>query len=151
MIRESRIDDLAEIIQVIHESIRSCILDHQRNESDIQVWLEQTHQSNLLLLLLYNDSWVYLKDNRVVGFILINDQGVILLNYICPEKQQQGIGKALLMNVIEQMRMKKVEKITLDSTQTALRFYQKHGFQTTHLLNTHYSTPDRTHLVKYLI
>lgn len=150
MIRESRIDDISEIIQVIHESVRSCILDHQRNESNIQVWLGQTHQSNLLLLLLYNDSWVYLEDNRVVGFILINDQGVILLNYICPEKQQQGIGKALLMNVIERMRMKKVKKITLDSTQTALRFYQKHGFQTTHLLNTH-STLDRTHLVKYLI
>ncbi|MBP8098992.1 MAG: GNAT family N-acetyltransferase [Acinetobacter sp.] len=149
MIRESRIEDIPEIIQVIHESIRSCVLDHQRNESNIQIWLEKTNQSNLLLWLLYNDSWVYIDNNRVVGFILVNDQGVILLNYIYPEMQQQGIGKALLMNMMERMHIKKVKKITLDSTQTALHFYKKHGFKPKHTTDVA-SAQMTTHLVKYL-
>lgn len=150
MIRESRIEDIPEIIRVIHDSVRSCIQDHQRNESEIQIWLEKTNQSNLLLWLLYNDSWVYIENHQVVGFILVNDQGEILLNYICPHMQQQGIGKALLMNMIERMRAKKVTQITLDSTYTALPFYKKYGFQSIHPLRAD-SVPVSTNLVKYLI
>ena len=72
MIRESRIEDIPEIIQVIHESVRSCIQDHQRNESEIQIWLEKTNQSSLLLGMLYNDSWVYLEQEQIAGFILVS-------------------------------------------------------------------------------
>ncbi len=128
MIRESRIEDLPEIIRVIHESFRSCVQDHQRNESEIQIWLEKNRQSDLLLMLLYNDSWVYVVQDVVVGFMLVNDQGEILMNYIDPAVQQQGIGKALLQNTIECMRAKKIRQMTLDSTYTALPFYKKQGF-----------------------
>ncbi|WP_180007547.1 MULTISPECIES: GNAT family N-acetyltransferase [unclassified Acinetobacter] len=128
MIREAQIQDIPEIIHVIHNSIRSCIQDHQRNESVIQTWLEEANQSNILMWMLYNDSWVYVSDNRVVGFILVSDQGQILLNYICPERQYQGIGKALLLNMIHCVRKKNITEISLESTHTALAFYQKYGF-----------------------
>ena len=149
MIRESRIEDIPEIIRVIHESVRSCIQDHQRNESAIQVWLEKTNQANMMLWMLYNDSWVYIDQDQIVGFILVNDQGKILLNYIHPAMQQQGIGTALLMNMIDSLREKKIPQVSLKSTYTALPFYKKCGFQ-----NPQTQAPETgaaaTHLVKNL-
>ena len=128
MIRDAQIQDIPEIIQVIHNSIRSCIQDHQRNESVIQTWLEEANHSNIMMWMLYNDSWVYVYDHRVVGFLLVSDEGKILLNYICPERQYEGIGKALLMYMLESVREKNITEISLESTHTALPFYQKHGF-----------------------
>ncbi|WP_374663253.1 GNAT family N-acetyltransferase [Acinetobacter sp.] len=148
MIRESRIEDIPEIIRVIHESVRSCIQDHQRNESEIQIWLEKTSQSNLLLWILYNDSWVYIENDQIAGFIMVNDQGEILLNYIRPEMQLQGIGTALLMNMIDCLREKKIPQVSLDSTQTALPFYKKCGFQSPAMTNLN-GIPS-TSLIKYL-
>ncbi|CAM4079977.1 GNAT family N-acetyltransferase [Acinetobacter pragensis] len=149
MIRKSRIEDIPEIIRVVHESVRSCIQDHQRNESEIQIWLEKTNQSSLLLSLPYNDSWVYIEHDQIAGFILVNDHGKILMNYIRPEMQQQGIGTALLMNMIDCLRDKKISQITLDSTQTALPFYKKCGFESIYPMQNEHS-PALTNLVKYL-
>lgn len=128
MIREAQIQDIPEIIHVIHNSIRSCIQDHQRNESVIQTWLEEANHANIMMWMLYNESWVYLSDNRVVGFLLVTDGGKILLNYICPERQFEGIGKALLMHMLHYFREKNIAEIHLESTYTALPFYQKYGF-----------------------
>ena len=35
MIRTAQIQDIPTVVQLIHASIRSCILDHQRRESEI--------------------------------------------------------------------------------------------------------------------
>ncbi len=129
MIRVAQIQDIPEILNVVHDSIRSCIKDHHRHESTIQVWLENKTQSNLIMWMHYNDSWVYVMDQQVVGFIMVSDQGRILLNYISSAEQHRGIGKALLNTVIEHFKSKKIHQISLESTQTALSFYQRHGFQ----------------------
>lgn len=129
MIRAAQIQDIPEILKVVHDSIRSCIKDHHRNESAIQIWLENKTQSNLIMWMHYNDSWVYVLNHHVVGFIMVSDQGRILLNYISSNEQHRGIGKALLEQVIEHFKGKKIQQISLESTQTALAFYQKQGFQ----------------------
>jgi len=129
MIREAKIEDIPAILKTVHESIRSCVQDHNRNESEIQIWLEEINQSDLMLLMLYNDSWVYVEENIIAGFLLINDHGKILLNYIAPEMQQQGIGTAMLLNICERFKVKNISHITLETTHTALPFYQKQGFE----------------------
>lgn len=136
MIREARIEDIPHILRIIHESIRSCVQDHQRDESSIQILLEEMNQANLTLWMLYNDSWVYINEYRIAGFILVDDHGKILLNYIAPEMQLQGFGKALLLKLIEACRAKKIAQLTLESTQTALPFYQKYGFELTQPTNS---------------
>lgn len=129
MIRVAQIQDVPEILNVIHESIRSCRKDHQYDENTIQIWLENKTQSHLILWMHYNDSWVYVMNYQIVGFIMVSDQGRILLNYVLPTQQHRGIGKALLDMVIQHFKAKKINQITLESTQTALNFYQKHGFE----------------------
>lgn len=45
MIRTAQIQDIPTVVQLIHASIRSCILDHQRRESDIQKrWIRKFEQ-----------------------------------------------------------------------------------------------------------
>ena len=120
MIRAAQLQDIPEILNVVHDSIRSCIKDHHRHESTIQIWLENKTQSNLIMWMHYNDSWVYILNQHVVGFIMVSDQGRILLNYISSAEQKRGI---------EHLKRKKIRQMSLESTQTACSFYQKHGFQ----------------------
>lgn len=129
MIRAAQIRDILDIIQLIHASIRSCSLDHQQHETRIQLYLEDITQEKLLLWMHYNDSWVYVVNGQILGFILINDYGKILLHYVSPETQQLGIGKSLLFHIIKQAQQQQRQQISVDSTQTALAFYQKHGFK----------------------
>lgn len=129
MIRTAQIQDIPTLVQLIHASIRSCILDHQRCESDIQMSLENITQTHLLLWMHYNDSWVHVINQHILGFILVSDQGKILLHYVLPESQQQGIGKSLLFHVLDQAKPRKWSEITLDSSLTALGFYQKYAFE----------------------
>lgn len=147
MIRAAKIQDIPEILHVLQESIRSCVLDHQREESKIQAWLEKMTHSNLLLWMHYNDSWIYSMNQQTVGFIMVSDIGKILLNYTLPDVQGQGIGTSLLNSVIAHLKLRELEQITLDSTQTAMAFYQKQGFQ----IRT-YATPEQqtVPMIKYI-
>ena len=131
MIRPAQIQDISQILQVIHNSIRSCIQDHQRHEPSIQQLLESKTQHSLLMSMHYNDSWVYTIQERVVGFIMISDQGEIIMNYVASEAQKQGIGAALMQNIIELIKPKKLAGITIHSTHTAKDFYLKQGFKVT--------------------
>ena len=129
MIRAAQLQDIPEILNVVHDSIRSCIKDHHRHESTIQIWLENKTQSNLIMWMHYNDSWVYVLNQHVVGFIMVSDQGRILLNYISSAEQQRGIGKALLETVIEHLKRKKIRQMSLESTQTACSFIKNMAFK----------------------
>lgn len=64
VIREGKIQDIPQIIQVIHDSIQSCVLDHQREDSRIQSWLEKFDHASLIVDMLYNDCWVCLVHDR---------------------------------------------------------------------------------------
>ena len=122
MIRAAKIQDIPEILHVLQESIRSCVQDHQREESKIQAWLEKITHSNLLLWMHYNDSWIYSMNQQTVGFIMVSDIGKILLNYTLPDVQGQGIGTSLLNSVIAHLKLRNLEQITLDSTKRHWHF-----------------------------
>ena len=129
MIRAAQIQDVANLVAVLQASIRSCIQDHLRNEAKIQAWLENKSYENILMLLHYNNCWVYVLQHVVVGFILMSDHGQILQHAIAPEMQQRGIGQALLFEAISDLQRKNVSHMSVFSTQTALSFYEKNGFE----------------------
>ena len=128
MIREGKIQDIAQIIQVIHDSIQSCILDHQREDSVIQRWLEQFNHAQLIVEMLYNDCWVYVLNDQIVGFLLVSDTGEILMHYVAARFQRLGFGTQLFNQMHKSLVHKHIHKIKIQSTQTALSYYQKHGF-----------------------
>ncbi|MFV5405511.1 GNAT family N-acetyltransferase [Acinetobacter sp. 228] len=128
MIREGKIEDIPQIIQVIHDSIQSCVLDHQREVSKIQTWLEKFDHASLIVDMLYNDCWVYLVHDKVVGFLLVSDTGEIRMHYIAPNYQRLGFGTQLFHQMHHTLLKKKIHQIEIQSTQTALSYYQRCGF-----------------------
>ena len=107
MIREGRVEDIPQIIQVIHDSIQSCVLDHQREESKIQTWLEKFDHASLIVDMLYNDCWVYLIYDKVVGFLLVSDTGEIRMHYVAQHCQRLGFGTELFQQMHRTLLKKK--------------------------------------------
>ena len=128
VIREGKIQDIPQIIQVIHDSIQSCVLDHQREDSRIQSWLEKFDHASLIVDMLYNDCWVCLVHDKVVGFLLVSDTGEIRMHYVAQHCQRLGFGTELFQQMHRALLKKKIHQIEIQSTQTALSYYQHCGF-----------------------
>ena len=128
-IDKAELSDVKSIIQVIHNSILSCHADHHNNQASIDAWLANKTEENLALWIKHNYSLVYKQQEKVAGFLLISAKGEILLNYVEPNQQQQGIGKRLLDTAKVHYRNQGINKLSAESTITAKAFYQKNGFE----------------------
>lgn len=146
VIREGKIQDIPQIIQVIHDSIQSCVLDHQREDSRIQSWLEKFDHASLIVDMLYNDCWVCLVHDKVVGFLLVSDTGEIRMHYVAPHCQRLGFGTKLFNQMHAALVEKKIYQIAVKSTQTALSYYQQCGFDS----SPAHSQDDGSYLYKYV-
>ena len=73
-----------------------------------------------------NKTYCAIYKDEIVGVIMYSDESLILLNYVDPDYQGIGIGKALLLKVEKIQGQGKL--LSVESTKTALGFYQRHGF-----------------------
>ena len=147
MIREGKVQDIPQIVHVVHDSIRSCVMDHQREETRIQTWLEAFTHSTLIVEMLYNDCWVYTVHDRVVGFLMVSDQGEIRMHYVSSCMQRMGYGTQLFYYMLDFMTPKKIDRLEIETTRTALPYYTKLGFQNT---SPHMQDEPALHLFKAL-
>lgn len=129
MIKHANHNHLYEIVDVIRESILSCTLDHNNDARIIEEWLSNKTEENVSNWIVNNISFVYLYYGKVVGFICLSLNGVLLLNYISPSHQKKGFGRELLNYLINYCKLNNISHIYLESTLTALTFYKKNGFK----------------------
>ena len=78
-----------------------------------------------------NITWIFRQEGQIKGVILVSPQGEILLNYVAPNSQGQGIGRALLNQVKQAYLNKGISTLTAESTLTAQPFYLANGFECT--------------------
>lgn len=128
MIEIAQQQDSKAILNVIKQSIESCSLDHDNNQNVIDEWLSNKTEENIINWINNSYSYVYKKDNKIVGFILMSKGGVILLNYVLPDYQGDGIGSAMVDFVISLSSSYQIDKIKLESTLTARKFYESKEF-----------------------
>ena len=128
-IDKAELSDVKSIIQVMRNSILSCHADHHNNQASIDAWLANKTEENLALWIAHNYSLVCKQDNSIVGFFMASATGEILLNYVEPNRQQQGIGKSLLDTAKAHYHNQGIDKLSAESTITAKAFYQKNGFE----------------------
>lgn len=82
---------------------------------------------------------------RVVGYIIarkVNGKGHIIAIAVDPEYRNQGIGTALMHEIIERLRMRGVRKIWLEvrkSNKRAIKFYKQLGFKIDGISPSYYS------------
>ncbi len=130
----SNLQEVEQIVEVISESIRSCILDHHNDQNIINQWLANKTVENLVAWITANYSLVYKHNNDVVGFFMAslpkqeNHYSEILLNYVLPKYQGQGIGKQLLLTAKNELVKQGINGLIAESTITAKDFYQHNEF-----------------------
>jgi N-acetylglutamate synthase-like GNAT family acetyltransferase len=132
LIRKAETKDSDEFCSVIRTSITElCRHDYMGDVKLLGEWLENKTVENCKKWIRSKSSTslVAEKNNKVVGVADISHEGHLLLCYLIPEVKGQGIGHRLLMAAEESVIKKGVKTLTLESTLTARKFYESHGYK----------------------
>ncbi len=119
MIRKYEDRDLEEVLDVWYQA---SIIAHSFLTDE---FFEQERENIRNIYMPNADSWVYVDEGRVVGFISLADNEVGGI-FIYPECQGRGIGQALMNKARELHRALELE-VYKDNLK-ARRFYERYGF-----------------------
>jgi N-acetylglutamate synthase-like GNAT family acetyltransferase len=98
---------------VLRQSIAElCHLDHGGDETYLAKWLSNKTVENVRRWIQQTHFFVAEEAERLVGVAAMTGAGKVTLNYVAPDARFSGVSKALM----------------LQSSQTALRFYQALGY-----------------------
>lgn len=85
-----------------------------------------------------------------INFNYYNKEGRISWDFIHPEFQGKGIGEKLLNHRIELLKsMEGIEKITVRTSQSAHKFYEKNGFQLQNIIKDFWTKGFDLYRMKY--
>lgn len=132
-IRSATSDDALAICDVLHQSISACcVADHHGDPDLLAGWLANKTAHNVATWIATEGAIarVAFRGDTAVGFALVVGNELALC-YVTCQVLHQGVGKALLQEVVSQARAQGVSVLHLDSTRTALAFYLRHGFAVT--------------------
>jgi ribosomal protein S18 acetylase RimI-like enzyme len=132
VIRKAKLQDAVEFCDVVRKSITElCEQDHHGNDSRLAEWLENKTVENCKDWIADSktNTFVAVKNGRVVGVSHIGEDGHLYLCYILPNAIGTGLGKQLLLTAENSVQNCGLSQITLESTITAKGFYESHGYQ----------------------
>lgn len=145
-----------ELCNLLIESISvNCASDYNNDPQVMAEWLANKTPENMAL-------WIGDKNNisfaifdvtsdKIASFLLMNREGDILLNYVRPSYIYKGIGKALLKEAEHSARLSGIKNLSVISTITAKKFYERNGFVKNGEPEYVGSIPGDFPLIKYLI
>ena len=125
IIRDYKQQDWSRI-EEIHNSARKIEL-HLAGLDDAFVPLEQAAVNEGLFD--YTVCVALINDN-VVGFVAYSDDEIAWL-YVAPDSMRQGVGKSLVMHVIENTTQRPLGLEVLAGNNPTLHLYEAMGFETT--------------------
>jgi GNAT superfamily N-acetyltransferase len=129
--RRAAVEDCVAAAGVLRRSITElCAEDHRFDPKVLKRWL--TYKSAAQLREWVCDpayaAFVAVRDDTIVGFGLIRDDGNVRLNYVDPQARFSGVSTALLLAMEAWARDRGLASCALQSTQTALGFYRARGY-----------------------
>ena len=128
-IRRAMTDDAPQACAVIRRSIiELCNLDHGGDETFLTKWLSNKTVENVSKWILQSQFFVAEEAGQIVGAASMTGSGMITLNYVAPDARFRGVSKALMLSMEENARTLGLAECHLESSQTALRFYQELGY-----------------------
>jgi GNAT superfamily N-acetyltransferase len=131
-VRAAEKADAEAAIDVVRRSIaESCTADHGGDPDTLARWLSNKTVEHFVSWLANSDNHCVVAVARgdVVGVGLLQRSGEVLLFYLRPGAQRQGIGAAMHAALEEKANDWGVLKLTLDSTQLARPFYECLGYR----------------------
>jgi len=123
--------DAAKACDLVRRSITElCIADHQGDKATVAEWLANKTEANFARWIAspLHAAIVAEKGGTIVGFALLNRAGTITLLYVAPEARFQRVSKKLLRAVEDYAAAWDIDLLKLESSITALSFYERHGF-----------------------
>ena len=92
--------------------------------------------------------WVYVErthgwqDGQIFGYIVFGRDGHIISIAVDPARRRKGIGRALLMRVLNHPRIRKIRAEVRVSNKGAQAFYQEIGFRVVGVISNYYGDED---------
>jgi GNAT superfamily N-acetyltransferase len=128
-IRPAQIADADAAIGIVRRSILElCEFDHKNDPATLAMWLSNKTADNMRQWITAHTALVAVEGERMTGVAAVRADGTVLLNYVAPEMRFQGVSKRLMQGIEVWASSRCLEWLTLDSTDTALRFYQSTGW-----------------------
>lgn len=122
-----------ELCDLLVESITmNCAADYNNDPQIMKEWLANKTPENI-------SQWINSTNNislvaldtpkgKLSGFVLMNKDGEILLNYVLSSHIYKGVGKVLLKEMEHIAISSGIQTLSVVSTITAKNFYEKNGF-----------------------
>ncbi|MBA2649564.1 MAG: GNAT family N-acetyltransferase [Legionella sp.] len=122
-----------ELCDLLIESITmNCAADYNNDPLIMKEWLANKTPENM-------SQWINSTNNislvaldtskgKLSGFVLMNKDGEILLNYVLPSHIYKGLGKVLLKEMEHIAKSLGIQTLLVVSTITAKNFYERNGF-----------------------
>ena len=131
-VRRTKPEDAAAACRVVRDSIKQCCAeDHEGDPMRLDTWLSNKTPDNFLAWIQRDDLCCFVAEDEagVVGFGMVSAAGELLLCYAASSVRFQGVGKAMLQEMERWAVAVGLTGLRLESTKTALPFYERHGFK----------------------
>jgi GNAT superfamily N-acetyltransferase len=132
LIRRARIEDAASACEAMRRSIAElCGADHHDDPVILQRWLANKTPETWAEWLAHEASTVLVAvdDGPVLAVGAVGNDGEIWCNYVSPDARFMGVSKAMLARLEASAREFGNDSCTLQSTETARRFYLACGYE----------------------
>ncbi|MBR0848580.1 GNAT family N-acetyltransferase [Bradyrhizobium diazoefficiens] len=153
-IRDAKDDDAVQCCEVMRRSIAElCTSDHKDDPAILERWLGNKTPEVFRAWLSQsgNNVLVAIDSDRVVAVGSVTDQGQITLNYVSPDARFRGVSKSLLTSLECRAASRGCLSCTLNSTETARRFYLAQGYVETGPPGGHFGTSSGYPMSKSLL
>jgi GNAT superfamily N-acetyltransferase len=128
-VRDACGQDAEAACAVIRRSIiELCILDHQGDLGTLAQWLANKTPARMRQWIGTHHVLVFEDEGAILGVAAMSASGNILLNYVSPDARFRGVSKALIRAVEARAAGFGLSIVTLESTSTAIGFYQAAGY-----------------------
>jgi N-acetylglutamate synthase-like GNAT family acetyltransferase len=128
-VRRAKKGDAPRACAVLRRSIAElCHLDHGGDEAYLSRWLSNKTIENVEKWISQDHFFVAEEAGKILGVASMSDSGKIKLNYVDPDARFRGVSKTLMLAMEENARKLGIAECTLESSQTALKFYQALGY-----------------------
>jgi N-acetylglutamate synthase-like GNAT family acetyltransferase len=128
-IRRAMKEDAAEACAFIRASIAElCYADDEGDQRFLDAWLSNKTTENMERRIATSYFYVAEEDGKILGVAAMLPSGRVTVNYVAPSARFRGVSKALVLTLEEEAESQQIQFCTLESSRTALQFYQKLGY-----------------------
>ena len=128
-VRDACEQDAEQACSVVRRSIvELCSVDHRGDRGTLDLWLANKTAANMRRWIREHRVLVAADADAILGVAAMTSSGEIMLNYVSPDARFRGVSKALVRGLEVRAANLGIERLTLKSTATAVRFYRSIGY-----------------------